>query len=94
MSERPEDLPLVERCRHADSQARELAEHINQSLIPQLTSLRQSSKVLDSEVVTDQEMLDRMQDVLSSADHAAWLQSTLDALLESIEQEAREALNL
>jgi len=50
--------------------------------------------VLDTEVVTDQEMLDRMQDVLSSADHAARLQSTLDALLESIEQEAREALNL
>lgn len=94
MAEEPYKVPLVERCRRADSMARELSEHLLQSLVPSLSRLRRSSKVYDETEVSDQEMFDHMQQVLESADFADKLQETLMQYLKSIDGESRAVLNL
>ncbi len=94
MADKPHEIPLVERCRRADSIARELSEHLVQSLVPTLSRLRRCSKVYDETEVSDQEMFDHMQQVLESADFADGLQETLLQYLDSINEESREVLNL
>jgi len=82
-----EHLPLTERIRKAEYFARELSEHLRQSYLPRLAELRSSSKVFDPELVSDQQMLDRMLAVLQTDEFAQDVYQKLKLHLTSIQAE-------
>ncbi len=85
--ENPDDLPLVERFKKAEYLARELSEHMRQAYLPKLAELRSASIEFDVEVVSDQQMLDRMLAVLEAEDFAADVYAKLRTYLVSIRTE-------
>ncbi|MEZ6063827.1 MAG: hypothetical protein R3C19_26055 [Planctomycetaceae bacterium] len=86
-NEKPEDFPLVERFKKAEYLARALSEHMRQAYLPKLLELRAASKEFDAEVVSDQQMLDRMLAVLEAEDFAGDVYAKLRAYLVSIQTE-------
>ena len=89
MDEDPENFPLVERFHKAEYLARELSEHLRQAFLPKLSALRHASKVFDPDQVTDQEMFDKMTDVLGAEDFASDVFDKLIVYLRSIEKETK-----
>lgn len=94
MDEEPQNLPLVERFHRAEYLARELSEHLQQTLLPRLSELRHASKVSDPAQVSDQEMQDRITALLNAEAFAADVHQKLLKFLQSIEQDTRRILNL
>ena len=83
-------IPLSERLKKAEYYARELSEHLRQSYLPRLGDLRTSSKVFDETVVSDQQMLDRIQGVLQADEFAADVYRKLNGHLEIIRDEMQQ----
>ena len=81
------NIPLAERMKKAEYLSRELSEHLRQSYLPRLAELRNSSKIYDEELVSDQQMLDQIQAVLKSDDFASNVYLQLSGYLESIREE-------
>lgn len=93
MQEQPQNLPLVERFHRAEHLVRELSEHLQQSLLPRISALRQAAKIHEPAQVSDQEMLDHMTAFTDAEAFAADIHSKLRDYLLSIEQETRRILN-
>ncbi|GDX90893.1 MAG: hypothetical protein ACK5TG_07380 [Planctomyces sp.] len=93
MDEQPQNVPLVERFHRAEHLARELSEHLQQSLLPRISALRHAAKVHDAAQVSDQEMHDHMSAFTESEAFASGIHEKLRAYLLSIEQETRRILN-
>lgn len=87
-----EQMPLSERMKKAEYYARELSEHLRQSYLPRLGDLRNSSKVFDKNEVSDQQMLDRIQNVLQADDFAGDVYRKLNAHLQVIRTEIQEVV--
>ena len=83
-------MPLSERLRKAEYYARELSEHLRQSYLPRLRDLRSASKVFDEVEVSDQQMLDRMRNVLQADEFASEVYATLNTHLEIIRDEMQQ----
>jgi hypothetical protein len=83
-------IPLSELLKKAEYYARELSEHLRQSYLPKLGDLRASSKVFDKTVVSDQQMLDRIQGVLQSDEFAVDVYRKLNAHLKIIRDEMQQ----
>ena len=83
-------IPLSERLKKAEYYARELSEHLRQSYLPKLGDLRSSSKVFDETVVSDQQMLDRIQGVLQADEFAVDVYRKLNRHLEIIRDEIQQ----
>ena len=83
-------MPLSERLKKAEYYARELSEHLRQSYLPKLGDLRSSSKVFDETVVSDQQMLDRIQGVLQADEFAVDVYQKLNGHLEIIRDEMQQ----
>ncbi len=83
-------IPLSERLKKAEYYARELSEHLRQSYLPKLGDLRTSSKVFDETVVSDQQMLDRIQGVLQADEFAVDVYRKLNRHLEIIRDEIQQ----
>ncbi len=94
MEDTPENYPLVERFHKAEYLARELTEHLQQSFLPKLSELRHASKVYDPASVSDQEMLDRMNALMSSEDFANGVFDKLLKYLRSIEVETKQIMGV
>ncbi|MFO0977348.1 MAG: hypothetical protein U0996_13190 [Planctomycetaceae bacterium] len=94
MEDTPENYPLVERFHKAEYLARELTEHLQQSFLPKLSELRHASKVYDPASVSDQEMLDRMNALMSSEDFANGVFDKLLKYLRSIEAETKQIMGV
>jgi hypothetical protein len=92
--ENPNNLPLIDRLNKAEQLARELCEHLQQGFLPKLGSLRESSKILDSEEVSDQTMFDKMTEVLKAEQFAANIYQSLMKYLESIQRDSQEVLGI
>ena len=86
------DLPLAERLKHAEYLARELSEHMRQAYLPRLAELRNSSKVFDVNLVSDQEMLDKIHAVLKSDDFAQDVYQKLTTYLDSARDELQQLI--
>lgn len=80
-------MPLSERLRKAEYYARELSEHLRQTYLPRLGDLRSASKVFDANEVSDQQMLDRIQNVLQADDFAGDVYRKLNEHLEIVRDE-------
>ena len=87
-----EHMPLSERIKKAEYYARELSEHLRQSYLARLGDLRTSSKVFDADLVSDQQMLDRIQSVLKADAFATEVYEKLKLHLEVIRQEMQEVV--
>lgn len=87
-----EHMPLSERMKKAEYFARELSEHLRQSYLPRLGDLRSSSKVFDKNEVSDQQMLDRIQNVLQADEFAGDVYQKLNMHLEIIRAEIQEVV--
>lgn len=85
-------MPLSERLKKAEYYARELSEHLRQSYLPKLADLRTSSKVFDETVVSDQQMLDRIQNVLQADEFASDVYDKLNMHLEIIRDEMQQVV--
>lgn len=94
MDENPENMPLIERFHKAEYLTRELSEHLRQAFLPKLSELRHASKVMDSNEVSDREMLDRMRALLTAEDFANDVFGKLMKYLRSIEQGTKQIMNL
>jgi len=94
MDDNPEHHPLVERFNRAEYLARELSEHLREAFVPKLSELRTASKVLDVDEVSDQQMFDRMNSLLSAEDFAKDVFDNLMRYLRSIERESRKVMGL
>jgi hypothetical protein len=90
--EHPEDIPLGERFRKAQYLARELSEHLRQAYLPKAGDLRTASKIYDANQVSDQQMLDRMQEVLEAEEFTASLYAKLREYLDSIRADMQPLL--
>ncbi|MCA9037561.1 MAG: hypothetical protein KDA91_20645 [Planctomycetaceae bacterium] len=90
----PDTLPLAERFLVSQMLARELSEHVRQTFLPRLSALRHAAKESDVEVVTDQEMHDRMKSAMEADDYSSRLFAGLFAYLDSIESETRSMLGV
>ena len=88
--QRLEDLSLDERLKKANYLARELSEHLRQSYLPKLATLRSDCKVYDPVEVSDQRILDGALAVLESELFADDLYVKLRLLLDTIVGEMRE----
>ena len=86
-------LPLSERLRKAEYYARELSEHLRQSYLPKLGDLRAASKVFDENEVSDQQMLDRIQNVLQADDFASDVYRKLNVHLEIVRDEMQHIVS-
>ncbi|MCA9049143.1 MAG: hypothetical protein KDA89_10475 [Planctomycetaceae bacterium] len=84
-----DSLPLMDRLKKADYLARELAEHMKQTYLPRLSSLRSAVKVYDPEEVSDQEIMDRSMAVLNAEKFRVELYGKFRRLLEGIREEMR-----
>lgn len=93
MDDQPQNVPLVERFHRAEHLARDLSEHLQQSLLPKISALRHAAKVHDVSAVSDQEMLDHMTAFTEAEAFASGVHDKLRAYLLSIEQETRRILN-
>ncbi|MCH2212926.1 MAG: hypothetical protein MK110_16610 [Fuerstiella sp.] len=83
-------IPLSERLKKAEYYARELSEHLRQSYLPRLGDLRSASKVFDEIEVSDQQMLDRMQNVLQADEFAGEVYAKLNTHLKIIRDEMQQ----
>ena len=88
-----EHLPLSERLRKAEYYARELSEHLRQTYLPTLGLLRVASKVFDENEVSDQQMYDRIQNVLQADEFAGDVYRKLNAHLAIIREEMQEIVS-
>ena len=87
------DMPLSERFRRAEYYARELSEHLRQSYLPRLRDLRSASKIFDEDKVTDQQMFDRIRNVLEADRFTDDVYRKLKAHLEIIRDEMQEIVS-
>ena len=85
-------MPLSDRIRKAEYYARELSEHLRQSYLPRLGDLRTASKVYDEDIVSDQQMLDRIQSVLQADEFAEDVYRKLNTHLEIIRDEMQQVV--
>lgn len=85
-------MPLSEHLRKAEYYARELSEHLRQSYLPKLGELRTASKVFDKVEVSDQQMLDRIQNVLQADDFTGDVYEKLNAHLEVIRDQVHKVV--
>ena len=85
-------MPLSERLRKAEYYARALSEHLRQSYLPKLGALRSASKVFDENEVSDQQMLDRIQNVLQADKFAGEVYNKLNAHLTIIRDEMQQVV--
>jgi len=85
-------IPLSERLKKAEYYARELSEHLRQSCLPKLGDLRTASKVFDETLVSDQQMLDRIQNVLQADEFAVDVYRKLNGHLEIIRDEMQQIM--
>lgn len=92
VSRDPGTLPLAERFLICQMLVRELNEHMRQTFLPRLSALRHASKEPDVDVVTDQEMLDRMTTAVQADEYTQRLFDYLMRCLQSIEIETRSML--
>jgi len=88
-----EHMPLSERLKKAEHYARDLSEHLRQTYLPNLGQLRMASKVFDENEVSDQQMYDRIQNVLQADEFAGDVYRKLNAHLEIIRDEMREIVS-
>ncbi len=87
-----EQMPLSDRMKKAEYYARELSEHLRQSYLPKLGDLRSASKVFNVDDVSDQQMLDRIQNVLQADEFACQVYDKLNHHLEIIRQEIQQVV--
>lgn len=92
--ENPNNLPLADRLTKAELLARELCDHLQVGLLPKLSTLRASSKILNQNEVSDQTMFDQTMDVLKAERFANNLHESLIKYLESIQRDAYEVLGI
>ncbi len=92
--ENPNNLPLADRLTKAELLARELCEHLQVGLLPKLSTLRASSKILDQNEVSDQTIFDQIADVLKAERFANNIHESLVKYLESILRDAHEVLGI
>ena len=84
------ELSLDERLSKANYLSRELSEHLRQSYLPKLATLRSDSKVYDPVEVTDQRILDGALAVLEAEQFADDLYAQLHTLMDSITEQMRD----
>ncbi len=94
VSRDPGTFPLAERFLVSQMLVRELNEHMRQTFLPRLSALRHASKEPDVDVVTDQEMLDRMKTAIEADEYTERLFDYLMRCLQSIEDETRSMLGI
>ena len=86
-------MPLSERLSKVEYYARELSEHLRQSYLPKLGDLRSASKIFDENEVSDQQMLDRIQNVLQADEFAGDVYRKLNAHLEIVRDEMEHVVS-
>lgn len=85
-------MTLVERLKKADYVSRELSEHLRQASLPKQTGLIRACREYDVTVVSDQQVLDRIQAVFEADEFAEQLFDQLRALLDSIREDVEPLL--
>lgn len=92
--ENPNNLPLADRLTKAELLARELCDHLQVGLLPKLSTLRASSKILDQNEVSDQTIFDQTTEVLKAEQFANNIHESLIKYLESILRDAHGVLGV
>lgn len=92
--ENPNNLPLADRLTKAELLARELCEHLQVGLLPKLSTLRASSKILDENEVSDRTIFDQISEVLKAEKFASNIHESLLKYLESIQRDAHNVLGI